>query len=205
MKKLKFIAIMMILAGSFSCQKEGDPLHEETDFYYGKEEGEGHNHRIYFTVRKDKLIVKCESETDAKALTKQAIFSSAYELDYWVLGTIDPKKTKLDDLLKMPKVVSATYGLDDSKGSFYYPTDRIAVKLKDEYTLEEVIDTIGLSKHIVAIDLFDPHSEVYVITFDVKLGDILRISCMLFETELCEFAAPSFIMELKHPNPNINH
>ena len=206
MKRIVLIhaAILLLFAGSFSCQnKEQDFLDEETDFYY-TDIGE----KEYFIVRKDKVILKCKSEAEAKALAKQKIFLSAYTIAYdesssWVIGTIDPEKTKLNDLLQKSEVVSATYGLEYVDGALQYPTDRISVTFKKGQTPESVLDAIGLTENVEAIELFDSWSDLYLITLNIKLSDILLTSRILFESELCVSAEPSFFLELKHPNPNI--
>ncbi len=174
------------------CGKSNSGDEGFTDFFY-TDKGE----KEYFNVRKDKLILKCKSAEDAKALAKEPFFTSAYNLYDWVIGTIDPKKTKLDNLLKRPEVVSATYGLEYSDGTLQYPTDRICVKFKEELTPEAVLDETGLTKSVETIELFNPDSELYLITLNVKLGDILQICRNLFESGLSKSASPVFILEMK--------
>ena len=183
-----------MMAGCFSCQSnELDfPDERETDFFY-TDKGE----KEYFTIRKDKVILKTKSEVEAKTLYEEDAFTSAYNVGYWVIGTIDPKKTKLDDLLRNSDVISGTYGLEYGNGSLFYPTDEIAFKLKEGHTIEEILNAADITESVVTTELFNPLSVIYIITLDVALGDILQISRKMFETELCEFAAPPFIWELK--------
>jgi hypothetical protein len=189
MKKfLKHVFLLLLLAGTFSsCTVREEFRDEDTDFYYN-DKGE----KEIFKIRKDKVIVKCKSETDVKALAVQSIFSFAYNGGLWVTGSIDPKKTKLEDLLRMSEVVSAAYGLESivGDGSWFYPMDNIAVKLKEGYTMEDVIEAANITNSVTAIELSNPLSYLYLIYLDVELGDILRISRLLYETGLCEIAAP---------------
>ena len=194
MKKSIFIisAILLILAGSFSsCGKEDDE--NKYDFFY-TDNGE----KETFTIRKDKVILKAKSEVEADALSKNAIFVSARTVDYdWVIATINPQKTKLDNLLQRTDVVSATYGLEYADGTLQYPTNMIHIKIKENFTFEEVFDVTGLTESIKTKELINENHEIYLITLNVELGDILRICRNLFETKMCEFAIPSFIREMK--------
>ena len=165
-------------------------MDKKTDFYYN-DKGE----KEFFNIRKDKLILKCKSETQAKALIKDFFFLTAYDMGVWVIATINPSIIKLHDVLQRPEVLTGTYGLEEA-GDFYYPTDRIAVKLKDGYTLEEVLDATGITENVVTTELFDSYSEVYLIYLNVELGDILRVSRMLYETGSCIIAAPSMTWEI---------
>jgi len=191
-KILKIAAIVLLMAGSTSCQKQ--ELNEKTDFYYaiGKE---GY-YEEHLTIRKDKVIVKCKSEDDAKALEKQIIFKNAYTVGDCVIGAINPIRINLDVLLRNPKVLSATYGLEYVDGTLQYPTDRISVKFKEGQTPESALEAAGLTKNVEAIEMFNQWSDLYIITLNVKLGDILRTCRNLFKLGLCEVACPVYIREL---------
>ncbi len=194
-QKVSVATLCIVYTLSFTaagCGKSNSGDEDFTDFFYN-DKGE----KSYLKIRKDKLILKCTSAEDAKALTKEPFFTSAYDVGHWVIGTIEPKKTKLDELLKEPEVVSATYGLEYSDGTLQYPTDRIYVKFKEGLTPEAVLDEIGLTESVEAIELFNPYSEIYKITLNVGLGDILKICRELFETDLCEWAEPNFFREMK--------
>ena len=41
----------------------------------------------YLTIRKDKVIMKCTSENEAKALSKASCFRSAYDINYDMVTT----------------------------------------------------------------------------------------------------------------------
>lgn len=194
MQKVTVAVLCIVFFMASGCGKQNSVSDEdETDFYYG-----AGGEKQYFTIRKDKVILKCELEADANALANRDIFLSANVTgEHWIFGSIDPPKTKLNDLLQIPEVVSATYGLGYSNGSVYYPIDRIAVQLTHGHTMEELFDATGLTNSVDSIELFSPHSELYVITLNVDLGDILPISRRLYETGWCVVAAPSMIWELK--------
>jgi len=77
----------------------------QSDFFY-TDKGE----KETFKIRKDKMILKTKSATDAKVLSNQAIFRSAYDVSYdCVIATIDTFQIKLDDLKQRSDVVDATY------------------------------------------------------------------------------------------------
>ena len=172
----------------FLYSDKGQPY----DFYYGDE---GKKEILY--VRKDKVIIKAESADIAKALCDETVFSSAYDVSYYfVIATINPKKTKLGDIWKIPGVVDATYGLEYADGTFQYPSDHIFMKCKDN-TPEEILDAVGLTENVVEIELFDTFSEIYLITLNTRLGAILKTCRNLCESGLCEFAEPSFFREFK--------
>jgi hypothetical protein len=195
---LRLATMMVILTGAFSCRTEAqNPSDvEETDFFY-TDAGE----KEFFKVRKDKLVLKCQSADDAKALCKESVFLSAYDVNYvWVIGTINPQKTTLDDLLKIPQVVDATYGLEYKDGTLHYPTDKIYVKFKDGKSPEGVIAESDLAENVVTIELVDEFHQGYLITLNAPLGNILQICRNLFESGLCNSASPSFIREAPMDN-----
>ena len=193
---LKLSVILLVLIAGFSCKKNESDKYLETDFYYSKMEGSEGFYEKHFSIRKDKVIVKCNSESESQALTQQTVFSFAYETGNWVIGTIDPKNTKLDDLTNRSDVIDAIYGLEYVDGTLQYLTDQILVKFKDEQKPETVFAAIGLAENVEAIELFDAYSETYLITLNVKLNEILHICRSLFKEGLCEFAEPSFFREI---------
>ena len=188
----KMITVAALVFVSISCQKEEII---ETDFYYapvlsGKE---------MFYVRKDQVILLCESYDDAQNVCKNEVLINASPINFvFVVATIDPKKTKLKDLLKLPGVVDATYGLEHIRGGLIWPTNRIAVKIRAGQTPEKALEEAGLSKYVLSIEELDPDEMVYRITLDVKLGEILKTCRVLVELGLCDIATPTVIFEFKY-------
>jgi len=165
-------------------------------FYYGD-----NGKKESFKIRKDKAIIKTKSTTEAQALSKNAAFRSAYDVNYnWIIATIDTLQTKLNELNQRPDVVDATYALEYFDGTLQYLTDRIFVEYKEGISMEKLFDEIGLSKNVETIELFDSWSDIYLITLNVELGDILKICQNLFESGLCKSANPVFICETKPDN-----
>ena len=193
MKKniLNITSIFLILAVSFSaCRKEEAVLF---DFFYSS-----NGEKECFKIRKDKVIIKCKTEADAKELTKQNVFITAYNVNYdMVIATIDPKKTNLENLMQIASVVSSTYGLEYSDGNLQYPTNKIFVSIKEGQSIESILHHIKISENVEEIELFNENKSTYLVSLNVKLGDILKICRNLFESELCEYAEPSFIREIK--------
>jgi len=169
-----------------------------SDYYYT-----GQDEVISLTVSYDKVIIKAKSANDAKELCRQSIFSSAYQVGFdddarfHVIATVNPSKTKLGDLLKRPEVVNAAYGLKSIDGSLHYPNDVIFVKFKEGQSPDKVFESAGLSKKVVSVELFDSFSVIYRVTLDIPFSDVLSTCRKIFESGLCEFAEPSFFLELK--------
>lgn len=170
-----------------------DELYGGDDFYY-RDDGE----KEYFKIRKDRVIIKTISAEKAKALCRQNIFLSAYDMSYiWVLATIDPRQIILEDLLQMEDVIDATYGLEYRDGTLQYPKDQIYIIPKNGLSVENVLEKNGLSENIVEIEEPWSYSEIYKVTLNVRLADILQVCRTLFESELCEAAGPSCIRVMK--------
>ena len=198
---LKWIVIVLMLAGNFSSCTMNDSMDNvgtaQYDFYYSSD-GE----KISLKIRKDRVILKAISEDEAKTLSMQACFIMAYYVsDDWVIAAIDTSKMGLDELMQRQDVVDGTYALEGDDGTLYMPTYQIFVKFKEGQSPKKVFDDVDLSKNVETIGLFIENAEIYRITLNVKLGDILQICRNLFESGWCEFAEPSFIRLLKNPLP----
>ena len=154
----------------------------------------------YYKIRKDKVILKARTETEAKTLAEQPLFIEAHNIGNLVLATIDPLQIKLSDLLQRLDVVTATYGLEDGI-YLLYPTDEIFVKCKNGQSIEKVLDNAGLTQQIVAMELFNENHEIYLIRLNVNLSEILPICRNLYETGMCEFAEPNCMEQTPFPTP----
>jgi hypothetical protein len=163
----------------------------ETDFVYydnGK--------KIYYTIRKDKVVIQCKSEAEAKAVCEKYIFVNIFHFaSEWLLATINPLKVALNDLMRMQEVPSTTYGLEYTNETLHYPTDVIYVEFKEGLLPEEVLEVTRLSERVKEIKLVN-YSGGYRVTLNVPVGDIFQICRMLFESGLCIIAEPSFIRKL---------
>ena len=180
------IVYVCITAGSFA----------QSEFFY-TDKGE----KEIFKVRTDKLILKAKSAEEAKALCKQEFFISAYDVCFdWVIASIDPQNTRLEYLLERQDIIDATYALEYADGTLQYPTDQIYVKLKEGQSMDRFLDNTDLRRNVEEVKLFNPYSELYSITLNVKLGDILKICRDLFESGSCESASPPFFREMKPSN-----
>ena len=211
-KKKETVTILSIVCSLFfitaSCGKsdfgvdaDGDPLY---DFYLYTNRGKPYdyyyiwNNKEIFDIRKDRVIIKSKN---AKELSNNITFMSTTILDNIMLATINPEKTKLEDLWKMEGVIDATYGL--SQAGYYrsvsYPNDVISVSLKEGVSPEQVLKKIGLTKSVRSIELIfsdNKYHNDYYINLNEKLGDILMISRRLYETGLCVYSTPMFFREM---------
>ena len=164
----------------------------ETDFIY-----RGNGEKDYFTFRKDKVIIQCNSKDEAEKLFNRGFFywqdPSNYEN---VLATIiNPLKITILDILQLPEVVDAAYGLEYHDYTLYYPNKSVYVEFKDGLTPEEVFDAIGLSEKVEEITLVS-YPGGYWIELDVPFRDIFRVCRKLYESGLCKFAEPLFIRQM---------
>ncbi len=165
-----------------------DPEHP---FFYTSE-----GKKEYFSIRKDQVILKAASAVDAEALCREDVFLSAkISRNQWIRASVDAKNTELDDLLKLSGVLDASYVLEYGNGVLHYVRDEIFVK-PSGISVEKIFKKTGLSKNIVAIELFDKYNNIYLISLDMKSGDILPLCCGLYESGLCIFAEPNFFIEM---------
>jgi len=196
---IKCVAILLLVTASFSCRN--DETDDDAVFFYQLSENSEYT-KVQLKVRKDKLIVQCDSEENAKALAEQDIFTSAYYVGY-VIATVNPKKTSLKDVQKKMEVISATYGLEDSAGDILYPKNNIFVIFKEGKTPEEnlspeeILEKTGLTERVASIKLYDEYNKGYDISLNVALGDILSICSMLIQSGWYTCAEPTFIREMK--------
>ena len=194
---LCMVCVMFFAAVGCGRQETYPHIEDEDEGEYGfiyTDEGK----KEFFTIRKDKVIIKTDSEADAKALIENKVFIFAYDVAYvWVLATIDSKKTTLDDLMKIDGVVDATYGLEYVDGSFVYPSNQISVKCIDGKHPEDVLNENVLNNYVVDIELFDPISEIYIITLNLRLAEIMQFCRDLYESGLYIFSAPVSYREMK--------
>ncbi len=213
---LKITAILTLLGiGSFSCVQDfkevGDSqdiatrssseIKAEVDFLYADNGG-----KDYFNVRKDRVIIKTNSEVDAKQICELPLFISAQNVNFtWVIAKIDSQKTDIEDLLRIPNVIDATYGLEYSDGTIQYPTDIIYAKAKEGASTEEAFSRAGVSENIKAMNLSNPHSKIHNVRVDAKLSNILKICRDLSESGSLESAAPSFFREIRPSNTHFTN
>lgn len=137
----------------------------DTDFFYaydGKKES--------FTVRRDRVIIKADSEAKVQELVGNPVFLSAYGMSYiWVIGTIDPSATDLEDLMQIPGVADATYGLEYTDGTMQFPKDIIYARLNGT-TAAGAFDKIGRKDDIKSVELSNPERNGYRITLNAPLS-----------------------------------
>ena len=202
-KTLLFLTAFLVMGSFAACTKsdsnDDNPINDtksgegNTSVSYYTDKGE----KLVFNIRKDKVIIKTKSDADAKELTKQDIFLSdrpAYDVaGCWVIATIDSVKTQLNDIMQLSGVVDAAYGLEYGK-DLHYPSNQIFLQCSAP---EDVLARIGLAKNVESIELINPYSTIYLITLNVKLGDIVKICRNLYESGLCHFAEPVFFREMR--------
>ena len=167
----------------------------QSNFIYTSE-GE----KLYFTVRKDKVLIKTNQESNASSLSAQDAFQSVSIINgNTVIATVNPLDFDIEQLPPSALISDMTYMLEYTNGELQCPTDKIFVKCNGEYTIEQVI--AGIQEQVVSAELTYPESEVYTLTLNTKLNDVLALTHTLFESGLCEFAEPSFLRLIQPANP----
>jgi len=188
------IVCTLFFMASGCGRQESVPAEEGDGFYYVNE-----GKKQFYSISKDKVILKTKSETDAKNLCKHPVFLGASDIkfthediDGWVIAIIDPQKTKLNDLMQIPEVVDATYAINIGP-CVYYPTDMISVGFQHGYSPDHFVNHHELGESVKSIkQFFKDDPQIHIITFNAKMGDIIEISRRLYETGWFEFAMPIF-------------
>jgi len=171
-------------------------MNAQTDFFYSI-----NGERETFNVRKDRVVLKTNSEEGARAVSAQTVFRAARTVGYdMVIATIDSLSVTLENLRQISNVADVAFALEYADGTVQMPTNRIFVQFRDGQYPEKVFDLLGLRESIKAIELINEFDEIYMITLGVSLGDILQICRDLFESNLCVFAEPAFIREVQRHN-----
>ena len=193
---LMFSSILLLFCASgcdkyeFDLNSILDDMNSKGEVFRYNENGE----KSYFNVRKDRVIIKTESREEAARLCKDDIFLSAYDADMWVIGAIDPQKTTINDLLNIPLVLDATYGLVEMGGkTMCYPTNMLYAKFNKGYSAEQVFKKLKLTEYIVSISPYN--STGYNIIINADLKNILNICRYINESDMC-FVEPTFMLEI---------
>ena len=209
-KKKETVTILSIVCSLFfitaSCGKsdfgvdaDGDPLY---DFYLYTNRGKPYNYyygvdgkKEIFNIRKDKVVIYPNFLADT---TGQDALISADTVAGWILATVEPKKTKLEDLWKMEWVMAATYALEYADNTtLLYPQNKIYIKTNKGLSPEEAFKKTGLTDKVMKIELFDKYNQGYIVTTNVNMSYLFRFCRKLYESGVFECAEPECIMEIK--------
>ena len=149
------------------------------------------------------MIIRAGSPAEVKALSQQAFFHYAYSVDYdMLIAAVDTLQTRSGILMQRQDILDAAYALECLNGAFHFPTPRIFIRPIEGVPPHEVFDRTGLAETIEAVELFNGFQDIYMITLNVRLSDILQVCRTLFQSGLVKFAEPSFIREMeRHSNP----
>ncbi|MDR0763069.1 MAG: S8 family peptidase [Bacteroidales bacterium] len=188
---MKKIILFTVLQVSISIG-----LFAQTDFFYSKD-----GKKEEFKIRKDKVLVKTKSLSDAKRISEQAIFRTAYNLnDERVIATIDTLKVDAEKLKQSQDIIDASYFLEYTDGTLQSTTNQIFVKSKNGLTIKQAIDKTKLKEIVETIELIDVTHEIYLITLKINIDEVLGLTRILFESGCFEFAEPSFLRLIKPSN-----
>ena len=193
-KNWHFAILVEKLSDESSIELKTKTSMGEADYFYGNNEK-----KEWFAVRKDFVLMHCKSDADARALCEKFTWAVCLpeHNPVFVMARINPLQTKLDDLLQIPEVLSAAYGLERAElimgyRSVRFPMNSIEIKLKEDQTPEHILDEAGLTEYIEEITLSYGLGD-YLVILNIELSEILRISRDLVESGLCVRAVPRLI------------
>lgn len=199
------VFVSAVCAGFFSCRSSGSEpeppppppppkIPQEVSFYYLGDT------KIQLKVLKDRVIAKAASESDAEVLCENDIFifeGMRRAMGKWIVASIDPEETTIEDVRELPGVIGATYGLEDKDENRYYPGEKIFVQPVKGTTIENIISDADLTEYVVSTEWLTSYGSI---TLNLSPEYILWASNELYETEMCEFAEPAFYLsEIKNP------
>ena len=166
------------------------PLWADEPYFY-----DGRGEKVTFSVRKDKVLLKYDSKSDAKTLQKQVAAKEIKLLrEDMAVADIDTTKAQLSAIRKISSMQEATYMLESKSGTLMSPTGRLYVRCKNEISIDSILDDAGVSKKLISKELYDINAQIYIVAFDEKPEDRLPTAARLYETGLCEFVEPSFLV-----------
>jgi subtilisin family serine protease len=187
MKRLKYIIVLANMTMALLAQ---------SDFFYAP-----NGEKVSFKIRKDRIVLKVKSGESVQKLQNQALFSSLAGLDgVRHMATVDMRKDCLEELRQNPVVTDASFMLEYEDGTLQALTDQIFVQPKEGVSIKLCMEKTGLTKQLKSAELIIPEDGIYLLTLDVKSGEILSVVRKLHETGLCGFAEPCFIKLIKPRN-----
>jgi len=162
---------------------------EEEPFWYYNEEGG----KITLTVRNDAVFIQFKPDTDINAFLKQGGYTNVVYVtrDNGLACTIDPLQTNLNTILDNPMVSDAIYmfGTNKCLYSSCISSTGIYISCKPDESIDHILDVAGFSDKVVSIN-------GGIIELDIRLGDVLDACVRIYETGLCEFVDPLFLVFL---------
>lgn len=193
-----FAGAVMIVLG-VGCEKNDPkpkwkplpPLELDDELYYYLRSGE----KRYYERRKDRVAIKTGSYEQARVMSMEEILQFGdvcHYLGEWAYGAIDSTQTDLSDVLALPGALDATYGLKSENGGLVYPLNQVLATFVSG-TPEKALEKTGLSQYVADIHLFEG-SGIYLITFDLRAEETLRICRALHETKECTIVQPDLAL-----------
>ena len=172
------------------------PLWADEPYFY-----DGRGEKVTLSVRKDKVLLKYDSKSDAKTLQKQVAAKEIKLLrEDMAVVDIDTTKAQLSAIRKISGVSQAAYMLESKGGTLKCPTGRLYVRCKKGLSIDSILDIASVSKKLISKEIYDINAQIYIVAFDEKPEDRLSTAAQLYETGLCKFVEPSFLV-LNTPEP----
>ena len=192
---LRSYGLLCLFIGCLFCSAQA-----QTDYFYslgGQKET--------LTIRNNMVLIRCTPKTDKEKWIAQSDLISACLIDeHLILGTINPLKTNLNTLKRDPNIADVIYVLEDAEGRMQTPSNTIFMRMRDKQSPQQFLDYSGFTTKVKEIDLIDQYHEIYLVTLNIPLGDILSVCRDFYETGVCEMVEPSFFrtIEMCSANPH---
>ena len=166
------------------------PLWADEPYFY-----DGRGEKVTFSVRKDKVLLKYDSKSGAETLQEQIAAKEMKLLRQdMAIADIDTAKVQLSAIRKISGVSDAGYMLENKSGMLMSPTGKLFIRCREGLSIDRMLEIAGVSKKVILKELHNENAQIYAITFDEKPEDRLSIAARLYETGLCEFVEPSFLV-----------
>jgi len=180
MKTTVFFAVMMTFCSV---------IYAQTEYFYTST-----GDKEYLSVNKDCIVLSVTEEKDANSLSRNPLFKELSKLkDELYIATVstDIEKSNLE------KTVDWTYMFNYSDGTIQAPTHQLFIKPLKGELLETIFSKTEIKKNLISFRPVVEKSDVYIVTLDCKLGEMIAASRKIYETGLVEFAEPAFIRQFR--------
>ena len=161
--------------------------------------------KVYYQKSDSLISVKFKKDTEknekleiARLLNPNSESSVISNSNSLIIKTQKGNQPDFDVLMKRNTLVYANQSLISEDGTLQFATDKVLVKIKDNYNLGIVLKKIGLTYVIYRRIGHDKNSYLILLNH----GESLSIANKLYESGYFEYAQPSLTHFTKSMNPN---
>ncbi len=164
--------------------------------------GEG-GEKIYFQKIDSLVLVKFKKDVShteklaiARMINPDKDYSGASIKERILIPVLKNRKTNYAELTKNKSVIYVNQSLMSTDGTIQIPTDKVLVKIKSKYELEEVLNKLSVDYESYKRLGHDKNSYMVIL----KNGESLTVANTLYESGYFEYAQPSFTRLMKPMN-----